>query len=293
MKSVVKSQTMIHEFNRIGRFFTMALPFTFFIVSVFMVGCRQRVDSENKKETPPATMESEAAKNVSANSRIVTGRDGVEMVYIPSGVFFMGSDTGPAEERPKMNVFLEDFYIDRVEISNERFTKFMEETGHKPGGGFHFDGKNKHRPATRLTWKDVESYCRWAGKRLPTEYEWEKAARGVDGRIWPWGNDEKKPGLNESGSPVIYDVFDDPWGQSPYGCLHMSSNAREWIQDWLKAYVLNTEPNPLYGEKYKVLRGGFDVKEKEIGFAPVTRRHYMEPNKFDELSGGRCAMDPD
>ena len=257
------------------------------ITATSFLGCKE------KSSKPTAQPPQEAAAPITEPSRMIVGKDGAQMVYVLEGVFFMGDDKGESIERPRMRVFLEAFYIDRFEISNERFAKFTEETGHRPEGGFKFQPGQEQHPAQWLTWKDAESYCKWAGKRMPTEYEWEKAARGIDGRIWPWGNNEKKPqNINDAGGPKMLHEYDDPAGQSPYGCLHMADNVWEWVDDWLSAYVLNPVPDPRYGEKYKVLRGGMETEGKVIRYSRATRRLYSVPTSAAEFTGGRCARDP-
>ena len=243
---------------------------------------------------PPLVIDQETGVG-GAGPVIIVGADGAEMVYIPDSVFFMGDNDGAVEERPRMSVFLEGFFMDRFEISNERFSKFIKETAYKPEGGFKFDSGSKNLPARRLTWKDVESYCAWAGKRLPLEYEWEKAARGVDGRKWPWGNNAKdRSKLTGVAGLVLMDEYDDPSGQSPYGCLHMADNVWEWVDDWFKGYVLNPEPAPRYGEKYKVLKGGswWDCSFYKCGIsAPVYNRSFFLRSTKNNSFGFRCAKD--
>ena len=266
------------------------------IIAGSLSGCKEKISnlsSQLHQETPPAQSPQETAEPTTEPSRMIVGKDGAQMVYVPDGVFFMGDDKGDSLERPRMRVFLEAFYIDRFEISNERFAKFIKEANYRPEGGFKFPPGREQYPAQWLTWKDVESYCKWAQKRLPTEYEWEKAARGVDGRIWPWGNDEKNPRkINGENVPEMLHEFDDSAGQSAYGCVHMADNVWEWVDDWLSAYVLNSVPDPRYGEKYKVLRGGLEIKGAKIRYSRATVRQYMVPDSAAEFTGGRCARNP-
>jgi len=261
----------------------LALLVTVLAVWAGLVIFRDKQPRTVRKEEPPHP----------GPRQVIVGKDGAQMVYVPDGVFFIGDDKGRPEERPRMRVFLEAYYIDRFEISNELFARFIKETGYRPEKGSSTRRKEKRLPARHLTWKDVDSYCRWAGKRMPTEYEWEKAARGIDDRKWPWGNDRKKAGGDTaSGTPEMLEVYDDPAGQSPYGCMHMADNVWEWIDDWFIGYVLNPEPDPRYGETYRVLRGGIDYDGEEVKYSPVTRRHYLKPDEATPFTGGRCARDP-
>jgi len=250
-------------------------------------------DKDRAKNKPlPSEPREKSAGAYEEPAGIIKSRDGVDMVYIPDGVFIMGTNKGEPIEGPRMRVFLEGFYIDRVEISASNFNMFLKDSGYTPEGGFDYDPKNKYLPARRLTWRDAQKYCEWAGKRLPTEYEWEKAARGPNGLEWPWGNEPKPPPATGEAVPPLIMVYADPAGQSPYGCLNMSGNVWEWVEDWLDGYALNAVEDERFGEKYKVLRGGWERGEDTYRYAPATRRNYLAPGSASELTGARCAMDP-
>lgn len=222
----------------------------------------------------------------SATPPLITSKDDVQMVHVPAGVFKMGRNDGAPAERPRMNVFLEGFYIDRFEISNERFAKFVSETSYNPMRNFKYKKEEAQLPAQKLSWEDVKAYCEWAGKRLPTEYEWEKAARGMDGRKFPWGDDEKKPSVL-----TLLHEYQDPTGQSPYGCLHMADNVWEWVEDWFLPYPLSDWADPRFGEIYKVIRGGLENDSNNLSYSLTTTRRILKPSQRIEFVGGRCAMD--
>jgi len=263
-----------------------------FSAAFFCTGCKGGAEKNAQSERQTASLQkpSEPAKEP---PRVIEGKDGAQMVYVPEGVFFMGDNEGEPAERPRMQVFLEAFYIDRFEISNEQFEKFIKNAGYKAEGGFKFQPGREQYPAQWLTWKDADAYCKWIGERLPTEYEWEKAARGTDGRSWPWGSEEKKPQkLNDTDISKMIHEFDDSAGQSPFGCLHMADNVWEWVDDWFSGYVLNPIPDSRYGEKYKVLRGGLEVDGKKIRYSRATKRLYSAPGSATAFTGGRCARDP-
>lgn len=197
------------------------------------------------------------------------------MVEVPKGSFVMGSnevdteakamqygDRRPwyANERPERKVSLDKFYIDSTEVTNRKYKEFIDKTGHKPpqhwAGGTYPQGMDGH-PVVFVTWHDADAFCKWAGKRLPTEAEWEKAARGAEGRRFPWGNEfdiKKVNTLGEYNGTLPVGTLKD--GIGPYGALDMAGNAQEWTSDWYKPYPDNQFKDPDYGEKFKTVRGG-------------------------------------
>jgi formylglycine-generating enzyme required for sulfatase activity len=227
-----------------------------------------------------------------------------EMVLIPAGEFIMGSDDRLPDEGPQHRVTLPAFYIDKFEVTNLQYKKFNDAThGRSPR---HWrnrtfpPGKADH-PVVYVTWDNADAYCRWAGKRLPTDAEWEKAARGTDGRMFPWGDEFDTAKANtpvrwqEIGrfgdtSPV--GAFDT--GKSPYGVYDMSGNVWEWTASWYKAYPGNQTPSESYGERYKTLKGGswFDCSFYKCGIsAPVFNRSFFAKKVKNDSFGFRCAKD--
>ena len=195
-----------------------------------------------------------------------------EMILIPAGEFIMGSPEGEgdANEHPQHPVFLNAFYIDKYEVTNALYKQFMSATGHI-APLFWDDEEYNHpnQPVVRVTWHDAVAYAEWAGKRLPTEAEWEKAARGTDGRIYPWGNewDSSKCNSGVSGDGYEYTapVGSFPAGASPYGVMDMAGNVWEWCADWYdKDYYSSqsSQQNPKGPDSgtYRVLRGGSWVR---------------------------------
>jgi len=203
------------------------------------------------------------------------------MVYVPAGSFIMGSKYGDPDERPQHISHTEAFFIDKYEVSNAEFIQFDPD--------FEFPEGKENNPAI-VTWGQANSYARWAGKRLPTEREWEKAARGTDGRIFPWGNtydntyvvwDQRFPRGSAIAKP-----------ESPYGCIDMAGSVWEWTADWYKPYPGNDVPMEQYGEKYKVMRGGSNFNNHS--FIRTTQRYYLLPNKISRyFVGFRCVKDAD
>ena len=192
----------------------------------------------------------------------MTMDDGREMVPVPAGPFTMGSDEF-ARERPVHVVDLPAFWIDRFPVTNEAFAVFVAATGHRApvdwAGGSPRAGTDEF--PVMVTWTDADAYARWAGKRLPTEAEWEKAARGTDGRRYPWGNDwdgtRARTWEIASVAPErLEPVHARPSGASPYGAEQMVGLLEEWCADWYDAYPGSGYRSLGYGESYRVLRGG-------------------------------------
>ena len=235
------------------------------------------------------------------------------MVMIPAGPFTMGSNDGPHNERPAHTVTLDAYYIDRYEVTLSLYRKFLEEGNHDAPPTWDAEAATSvgDRPAIGMRWESAVAYCRWAGKRLPTEAEWEKAARGTDGRRYPWGemqpfvdiaNYNRGMWVSEAvtlmavtggleGMSVRHGLKEG--GKSPFGVSHMAGNAAEWVADWYERDYYHKSPGrnpsgPMTGEK-RVLRGGSwaDVPSA----LRATARFSAEPNFEDRTVGFRCAMD--
>lgn len=195
--------------------------------------------------------------------------DPVPMVTIPAGKFLMGNPEGKgrADEWPQRSVYLEAFAIDQVEVTNERYMAFVTTTGHRNppnpyGTGLLLSANGiEQLPVVQTTWYDAKAYCAWAKKRLPTEAEWEKAARGTDGRLFPWGNEpatSKRANFDREweDEKTLSPVGSLPDGDSPYGVKDMAGNAREWVSDWYDPdyYKHAPDENPLGPDKRGVVR---------------------------------------
>jgi formylglycine-generating enzyme required for sulfatase activity len=185
------------------------------------------------------------------------------MVLIPAGPFIMGSDKGQLNERRKRTITLPAFFIDRFEVTNADYSKFLTATGHLPPPGWPSPQppRNKENcPVVDVTVHDALAYAKWAKKRLPTEEEWEKAARGPEGYDYPWGNEWKKGMGAESVESRRVTEFEN--ARSPYGCIGMAGNVREWTSS---KYTLNLKPDPgvpSFLQPFAYLFGGIELKTK-------------------------------
>lgn len=238
-----------------------------------------------------------------------------EMVLIPSGEFLMGS-TGKdgkigvsvgIDEVPQHSVYLKSFYMDIYEVTNRRYKHFIDLTGHKPPvdnpeyeGPYSWQdnfppGGQEDLPVTNVNWYDANDYCRWAGKRLPAEEEWEKAARGTDGRQWPWGNNLNEGECNTRYSDYgrILPVGELTKDRSPYGVYDMCGNVSEWTASWYLPYKGSLIERETFGEQYKVTRGGSWVMSA-IPYSRTAYRANTSPPDFRHRSiGFRCVKDVD
>ncbi len=209
------------------------------------------------------------------------------MVYVAGATFTMGRDDGDEYAKPARSVTLPAFFIDRTEVTNEQYQKFVDATGHSApsnwSGGKYPPGEAR-LPVVNVSWGDAADYARWARKRLPTESEWELAARGVDGRLYTWGSQWNSAFANtrDAGRGRIMEVGSFPQGSSPYGALDMIGNVWEWTTSDLTSY----EPERRLLQRGKVIRGGaFDVPPE---IATVTYRGVVQPEKQYDKTGFRC-----
>ena len=201
------------------------------------------------------------------------------MVYVPAGEFIMGSEIGDADEAPKHLASTGAFFIDQYEVSNLAYKKAVPSYTY-PEGKDHF-------PAL-VTWEQADAYTKAAGKRLPTEKEWEKAARGTDGRLFPWGNSYDASFIQFDRQKGIGETIAKP--RSPYGCYDMAGSAMEWTSDWYAAYPGNPVPCEQYGKKFKVLKGGTTFND--VAHMRCSHRFYLPVNDSNHyLTGFRCVKD--
>ena len=224
------------------------------------------------------------------------------MVEVSSGEFMMGRDGSEAlaDERPLHAVWLEEFTIDLHEVTTAQYARFLTSTGHQAPWQWETVDLTQHgdRPVVGVSWYDADAYCRWKEKRLPTEAQWEKAAKGTDGRRYPWGNQAPTKdhanfalGARFSYNQVLLPVKSLEQGVSPYGLHHMAGNAYEWVQDWYLTNYYESSPskNPQGPEQgqFKVLRGGSwsDLAKYLLTYS----RFKLPPDTRNSYTGFRCA----
>ena len=239
------------------------------------------------------------------------------MIWIPAGKFMIGSNPDQVQQAAEWcncpprryedeqylhEVQLDGYYIDQYEVTNKQFKAFVDASGyvtdaeHKNEANtwrtVYTAGKDSY-PAVWMSWNDARAYCKWAGKRLPTEAEWEKAARGTDARLWPWGNnwDDKRLNSGAGRRETTTPVGSFPSGASPYGVMDLAGNVWEWVNDWYGAayYQTGNDLNPTGPEsgEDRVLRGGgFNNGLHDVR---VANRHKGGQTGYAHDHGFRCA----
>ena len=227
-------------------------------------------------------------------------KDGAEMVAVPAGEFTMGSNDPEifmTPSRPQRQVTLDGYWIDKNLVTVAQYRKFCKATGRKMPDPPEWGWKDDH-PVVNVTWYDAKVYCDWAGASLPTEAQWEKAARGTDGRAFPWGNqwDATKANSLESRLQATTPVGSYPEGASPYGALDMAGNVWEWCadyygKDYYKSAPARNPTGPRSGEG-RVQRGGSWGDSLELPFR-CAYRHYDVPGYRYLIVGFRCALRAD
>jgi len=249
--------------------------------------------------------------NDTAVSTIVWPEDSKEMVFIPGGIFMMGSNSGDLTHQPEHQVEVADFYIDRWPVTNAEYKKFVDAIGYDvphynvswcdtdpynwdPETRMYPEGKADH-PVVLVTWNDAMAYAAWAGKRLLTEAEWERAARGLNGRKYPWGNEfladccnGKEMGIGGT-TPVGY--F-SPNGDTPEGVVDMVGNVWEWVNSLFKPFPYDPDDGRESREAagFRVLRGASWVNDANVAHS-ISR---LDGDfQFFNNVGFRCAVSPE
>ncbi len=226
-----------------------------------------------------------------------TGESYPGMVHIEAGEFIMGSNERWDDEAPEHIAETGSYWIDLYEVTNEDYKQFVDATGAKPP--YHWPdgvipkGKEKH-PVVYVNWFEADAYCKWKGKRLPNEQEWEKASRGTEGFTYPWGHEWS---LDKSNNPYKHSTGTEPVGsypegRSPYGLHDMSGNVWEWVDAFYLPHPGNTVHRAEYGRDKRLLKGGswFDCLSYGCGLsAPTFNRSFFTPEVRNNSFGFRCA----
>ena len=270
----------------------------FYIATLFLFACGDFFDRKTKNSALPLVK--------------ISPIDGKEMALIPPGEFIMGTNKTDDEkthlkigavkplfldQHPMRKIFLDSYYIDKYEVTNEEYKQFLDSSGYDelPGhwdNGTYAEGTGRY-PVTHVTWREALTYALWAQKTLPTEAQWEKAARGVDGRVYPWGDvyEKGKSNMDIDGARGLVEVGAYPDDISPYKVYDLGGNVMEWTMDWYLAYPGSTYKNPRYGKILKVLRGNAFQKAGHY-FLDAYRysfsRTEADPNDYFENVGFRC-----
>ena len=222
------------------------------------------------------------------------------MLLIPAGPFIQGSDEFDIEA-PRRVVELPAFWIDRYPVTSAAYVVFVDATGHGAPpdwpGGRPDPGKLDH-PVERVSWHDATAYADWAGKRLPTEAEWEKAARGTDGRRWPWGDNFDEARCIAWDHARVLDmttvpVDSYPTGASPFGVEQLAGNVEEWVADEFRAYPGSAHRSPAADGGLRVVRGGSWFYTQEHARCAYRRGLPPEFTGWEQAGGPgfRCALD--
>ncbi len=228
------------------------------------------------------------------------GEDGMTLVFVPAGEFTIGSDIYP-DEQPIHQVILDDFWIDQTEITNAMYAKCVTDGDCEPPSSsssythesYYGNSTYDDYPVIYVSWSKAAAYCKWAGRRLPTEAEWEKAARGTDGRTYPWGEEISCDIANYSGCiGDTTEIGSYPGGVSIYGALDMAGNVWEWVNDWYsdtyyKSSPLSNPPGPSSGQ-YRVLRGGSWGYSDD--YVRSANRNWGVPADSSYFLGFRCSL---
>ncbi len=272
--------------------------------------------------TPRPTSTNLPTPTLGVGSSYINPVDGARLLYIPAGEFEMGSNDGYSDERPVHMMYLDAYWMYETEVTNTQFAHFVAATGHRTdaeqvGSSDVFSGNQwnivtgaywerpagpsstlnglEDHPVIHVSWNDAVAYCVWAGVRLPTEAEWEKAARGTDGRTYPWGNTWNSRNANSGEAGDGYEqtapVGSFPGGASPYGLQDMAGNVWEWVSDWYSSGYNSNSPasnpqGPNNGE-YRVLRGGSWLDIEDL-LRSAYRYSYSPAFSFNYF-GFRCA----
>ncbi|MAT41802.1 MAG: hypothetical protein CL609_05630 [Anaerolineaceae bacterium] len=255
-------------------------------------------------QTLTPTIEVTPTPSINIGSTKTSPVDGMELMYVPAGNFTMGSDR-ETNEKPAHEVTLDAFWIDKFEVTNAQFQNCVKDGNCDPPKSLKYFNKEEYQnhPVVFVNWYQANNYCQWAGRRLPTEAEWEMAARGPNSWIYPWGDDKPNEDQanynqnkdNESGSSAVGSF---PNGMSIFGVMDLAGNVYEWVNDWYAEDYYSSDTTwinpqgPTDGDK-KVLRGG-SLIDNQYALRSANRDGYPPEGSpgvglLEEFFGFRCA----
>lgn len=228
----------------------------------------------------------------------ITDEFGFQMEVVPAGEFLMGRDNAEYNERPLHKVYVEDFYIDKYEVTTAHYEMCVDKgicnppsskESFVPSSSYYGNPDYANYPVFYVDWNQAKTFCEWRGAQLPTEAQWEKAARGTDGRTDPWGEEIDCGNANYASClRETFRVGGYEQGKSPYGIYDMAGNVWEWVDSWYDAYPGNLVPDLDYGTKYRVVRGG---SYSDVDGVRSSSRDYYSPSTSSLVIGFRCAKD--
>jgi len=247
---------------------------------------------------PPAT-------GVTIGSKWISPKDGMTLMFVPEGKFLMGSNHSDSDEKPIHLVWLDSYWIDQTDVTNAMYTKCVSMGGCQVSGcaeDSNFNGINQ--PVVCVDWNQANNYCLWAGRHLPSEAQWEKGARGINGQTYPWGsqppsnsllnyNDQIGRFSNKLGKTT--DVNSFPKGASPYGVLDMAGNVSQWVYDWYSETYYQSETtwqNPVGPStgQVKVIRGSSFYDDNGSNVQRSSHRYtWVKPDTRVNSIGFRCS----
>ncbi len=227
----------------------------------------------------------------------VRSTDSAPMVVVPAGEFLMGADTKDTSEDPPHSVSLGEFLIDKYHVTNTQYHRFVKATKYVPEGQWkaYYSRRCEYWPVVAVTWADAKAYASWIGGDLPTEAQWEKAARGTDGRRYPWGDrwNNQKCACWEGGVRSTAPVGAFPGDVSPYGCFDMAGNIGGWMTNWATIQNYSVYPQGDPGREdikdARSGRGGNWFSQDRYDFKCSTRG-MMNPKAVHERAGFRCVL---
>jgi eukaryotic-like serine/threonine-protein kinase len=253
--------------------------------------------------TPSQTSTPRFTPTPKAGDTLVSEKDGMVIVWVSEGEFIMGSDTGDNNEKPVHTVYLDGYWMDRTEVTNGMYALCVAAGQCKNQAVYANDSQKKDHPAVAMDWYNADAYCKWAGRRLPTEAQWEKAARGTDARTYPWGegiNCDKANYRGCKGDTTAVGSYLS--GASPYGIWDMAGNVWEWVADWYdRTYYRNSAnrnpqgPNSAQKDSRvrppaRVQRGGsYHFDENSV--RSTYRYGEFRDSRYHD-SGFRCSLSP-